>query len=59
MGMSAFDRWFWSHEWFHEGSAKTRLSEAWDALRELGMGSSDAALFLNNIVSVLRNEYGE
>ncbi len=54
----AFKRWFLSRDWWHENTARDRLGPVYFALSET-MNADDVEEFLDEVISVMKNEYGE
>lgn len=54
-----FDTWFASHTWFHENSARQTLSSVYSNLIRSGVDTGLICDVLDDVVAVMKREYGE
>lgn len=54
-----FEDWFAEHDWWHEPDAREKFQAAWNFLLVKGVAPEQIAPFLDCIISVMRNEYGD
>lgn len=56
--MYEFREWYNKIEWWNS-SSETVLEAKWLELRTLGLSAEDTEVFLDSIINVMRNEYGD
>lgn len=52
-----FETWYTSREWFKDN--KSQWKNKWETLEDSGWHSDDIEYFLDGIISLVANEYGE
>ena len=55
----AFNEWFESHDWWHDNTARERLMATFFSLAVQDIHVVDITDAFDEVIGVMRNEYGE